>query len=150
MLKSNIHEGGDTMKKLRLTTGILSIVYAAFVLFQSAAAGVYNASNNNTNGSGTVGMVVAMLMITAGVVSITTADGGIGCFVTMAVYAVAGWYGYTNAGTFTDLQIWAIWCLICALISIIGYIKAAGEAKKKVDQHNESLYGADAEDTKDE
>ena len=60
------------MKTWKLVSGILSIVLFIFVSFQSCAAGMSNALEDNGELSGTAGLLVAILLLTGGIVSIVT------------------------------------------------------------------------------
>lgn len=58
------------MKTWKLISGILSIVLAAFVLFQSMAVGLGNSLSENGETSGSAGFLVAILLIAAGITAI--------------------------------------------------------------------------------
>ena len=60
------------MKTLKLILGILSIVLAAMVLFQSCAAGVANTLSDNGESGGTGGFALALGMIAGGIIMIAT------------------------------------------------------------------------------
>lgn len=60
------------MKTTKLVIGILMIVLAAFILFQSMFAGVGNAIEGNNHTSGTSGVLVALLYIVMGIVYLAT------------------------------------------------------------------------------
>ena len=60
------------MKTAKLIIGIISIVLCFFVLFQSCAAGIGNAIAENGETSGSSGLVVAILMLVAGIVGLCT------------------------------------------------------------------------------
>ena len=48
------------MRIWKLISGIVSIVLAAFVIFQSSAAGLYNAMSGNNESGGTAGLFTAL------------------------------------------------------------------------------------------
>lgn len=110
------------MKTWRLVAGILSIVLSVFVLFQSCAAGVANTMLATESLTGSAGAVVAILMLTGGIVSISTRKGGkggaIAVFVLFGLAALLG-FGFADS-TYPDLYIWSGWCLINAFISIFS------------------------------
>ena len=60
------------MRVWKLVSGILSIILFAVVMFQSCAAGVVNALEDNGGISGSVGVIVGILMLAGGIVSIAT------------------------------------------------------------------------------
>ena len=102
------------MKVWKLVSGILSIILFVFVSFQSCAAGVSNALEANGEASGSAGIIVAILMLAGGIVSIATRKslgkgGNIALIVLFGLAAIIGFAGY---GSFSDLAIWAGWCLI--------------------------------------
>ena len=112
------------MKIWKLVAGILSIPISGFVTFQSCAAGVYNTLEENNESSGTVGVIVATLILTGGIVSIVVhksegIGGNIGLIV---IFSLASLLGFTMAGNYTDLLIWASWSLINVITAIISLI----------------------------
>jgi uncharacterized membrane protein len=112
------------MKNWKLISGILSIVLCVFVLFQSCAAGTYNALEANGEMSGSAGAMVAIFMLAGGIVSIATRKGtGKGGNIALIVlFGLAALLGFTNAGSYSDLYIWSGWCLICAILAIVSII----------------------------
>lgn len=112
------------MKNWKLVSGILSIVLCLFVLFQSCAAGVYNAIQENGELSGSAGLLVAILMLAGGIVSIATRDGGKGSNIALAIlFGIAALLGFTMAGSYSDLVIWAAWCLVCMILAVVALVK---------------------------
>ena len=110
------------MKIWKLISGILCIVFSAMVLFQSCAAGVVTAIEENaadTSAGG--GMILAILMLAGGIISIATRKGGKGGNIALLViFLLAALAGFANQGVFKDLIIWSAWCLICAVLALIG------------------------------
>lgn len=83
------------MKTAKLVTGILSIVLCVFVTFQSCAAGLVNALEDNGEVSGSAGVMVAICLLTAGIVSIATRNkekngGNIACIILYMIGALMG------------------------------------------------------------
>lgn len=112
------------MKTWKLVSGILSIVLFIIVVFQSCAAGLYNSMTENTEVSGTAGIILAICMLTSGIVSVCTRKGGKGGNIAILILdGIAALFGFVSAGTFADLNIWAGWCAICAVIALIGIFK---------------------------
>lgn len=60
------------MKTWKLVSGILSCVLFVFVAFQSCAVGIGNTLAENGESSGSGGIIVAILMLSGGIVSIAT------------------------------------------------------------------------------
>lgn len=58
------------MKTWKLVSGIISIIMSAFILFQSCAAGIGNTLSENGETSGSIGFLVAILLLVVGIVSI--------------------------------------------------------------------------------
>lgn len=114
------------MKVWKLVSGILSIVLFVVVAFQSCAAGVANAIEENGEASGTAGIIVAVLMLSGGIVSIATRNmikngGNIALIV---LFGLAALIGFTNYGSYSDLVIWSGWCLINAVLAVIAMISS--------------------------
>lgn len=114
------------MKTWKLVSGILSIVLFALVSLQSCAVGIGNSLSKNGEVSGTTGIIVALLLLAGGIVSIATRNkrGNGGNIATIVLFGLATLFGFTMAGTYKDLNIWAFWCLINALLAIVYMIKA--------------------------
>lgn len=113
------------MKTWKLVSGILSIILFVFVSFQSCAAGLGNTLAENGEVSGSAGFIVAIMLLAGGVVSIATRSGSKGGNIALIVlYGIGALLGFTMAGSYADLNIWAGWCLICAVLAIIALVKA--------------------------
>lgn len=113
------------MKTWKLVSGILSIVLCLFVLFQSCAAGLSNTMQGNGELGGTAGLIVAIMLLAGGIVSIATrkSSGKGGNIALIVLYGIGALFGFTLAGSYGDLVIWAFWCLICAVFAIISMAK---------------------------
>lgn len=109
----------------KLVSGIISMVLFIFVAFQSCAAGTYNTLMRNGEVSGSGGIIVAILMLSGGIVSIATrkSEGKGGNIALIILFSLASLVGFASAGSFTDLNIWAMWCLISAALAIIAMVK---------------------------
>ncbi len=108
------------MKTFKLIIGIVSIVLFAVIVFQSCAAGIGNALEENGEVSGSAGFFLAICMLVAGILAIATRKGNAGGFVSAGFYAFGGLVGIVNYGSFSDLLIWSVLCFIFASILIIG------------------------------
>lgn len=112
------------MKTWKLVSGILSICLFMVVTLQSCAAGIGNTLSENGEVSGSAGIILSILMLAGGIVSIATRQGSKGGNIALIIlFALAALMGYANAGTFADLNIWATWCLINAILAIIALVK---------------------------
>lgn len=118
------------MKTWKLVSGILSIALFIVVTFQSCAAGLGNALSGNGEVSGSGGIMLSILMLSGGIVSIATKkSNGKGGNIALAVlFGLAAFVGFVLAGSFTDLKIWAFWCLINAILAVVAMIKNKKDA----------------------
>lgn len=117
------------MKTWKLVSGILSMVFFAIVSMQSCAVGVANALEDSGEVSGSAGLLVAILMLTGGIVSVATrnATGKGGNIALIIIFGLAALMGFSNYGTYTDLVIWSMWCMINAILAVIAIIKGKNE-----------------------
>lgn len=120
------------MKVWKLVSGILSIILFVFVSFQSCAAGVSNTLQSNGEVGGSAGIIVAIMLLAGGIVSIATQKGSKGGNIALIVlYGIGALLGFLLAGSYSDLYIWASWCLICIIFAFISLFKSKGEVKVK-------------------
>ena len=82
------------MKTWKLVSGILSIILFALVAFQSCAAGMSNALEENGEVSGSAGIIALII-----------------------IFGLAALVGFAMHGSYSDLTIWAGWCLINAVLA---------------------------------
>lgn len=124
------------MKVWKLVSGILSIILCVFVTFQSCAAGLSNAIEDNGEVSGTAGVLVAIFMLAGGIVSIATrnAKKNGGNIALLILFGLAALIGFANYGSFSDLAVWSAWCLINGVLAIIAMI--TGKKKKGEIENN--------------
>lgn len=119
------------MKTWKLVSGILCIVLSLFVLFQSCAAGLSNTLQNNGEVGGSAGVIVAVMLLTGGIVSIATRKGSKGGNIALIImFGIGALIGFTMAGSYGDLVIWAGWCLICMIVAVVSIIKGKKNEKK--------------------
>ncbi len=111
------------MKTAKLSMGIVSIVLAFVVLFQSCAAGVGSALQNSKDTSGGTGVFFAVLFIVAGIVGIAARSSKGGTIAATIIYAIAGIVGVTATGIFKDLVVWGVIALIFAIVFLISVFK---------------------------
>ena len=110
----------ETMKTAKLILGILSIILSIIVLLQSCAVGVGNALSDSEEVSGQAGVIVAIVMLAAGIIGITTRQSRGGGITTGIFYLLAALIGFANVGTYSDLGLWSALCLIFGIIFLIG------------------------------
>ena len=110
------------MKTAKLVVGIISIVLFIVVMFQSCAAGLYDAMASTGGSSGFAGAFVGFCMLIAGIVGIATRKSKGGGIAAAVLYTVGGITGLTSFGVYTDLVIWSILCLVFAALFFIGSI----------------------------
>ncbi len=110
------------MKTWKLVSGILSIVLFVFVTFQSCAAGFVNAVEGNGEISGSAGVIVAVCMLSGGIVSIATrkSEKNGGNIALLILFGLAAIVGFSCYGSYSDLAIWSGWCLINAVTAILS------------------------------
>lgn len=122
------------MKTWKLVSGILSIVLFVVVSFQSCAAGLGNALSENGESSGSGGIFVAIFMLSGGIVSIATrkSKGKGGNIALIVLFGLASFVGFALAGSFKDLNIWAFWCLINAILAVVAMIRNKKDVKEEV------------------
>lgn len=114
------------MKVWKLVSGIISIILFGFVIFQSCAAGIGNALTNNGEVSGSAGFLVGVLMLVAGIISVAArkSEGSGGNIAIIILDDLAFLLGFAMAGSYSDLRVWAVWCMICAVMATISIFKS--------------------------
>lgn len=126
------------MKIWKLVSGILSIIFFIIVSMQSCAAGVVDALEDNGGVAGAAGILVAVFMIAGGIVSIATRNskGKGGNIALIILFGLAALVGFTCYGVYSDLQIWAGWCLINVILAIVAIITGnkKSDTKKETEQ----------------
>lgn len=115
------------MKVWKLVSGILCMIFFVLVVFQSCAAGLVNSIEENGEVSGSAGVIVAVLMLAGGIISVATRKGaGKGGNIALIVlFGLAALFGLVLAGSYSDLRIWAGWCLICAVVAVISLLTSS-------------------------
>lgn len=126
------------MKIWKLVAGILSVAMCAIILLQSCAAGVVNTLAPTGDVSGSVGVLVALLMLTGGIVSAVTrrSEAKGGDIALIVLFGLAALLGFTCCGIFTDLIVWASWCTINAGIALIDLIRIRKRRKNAFRSEN--------------
>lgn len=113
------------MKTWKLVSGILCIVLFMVVMLQSCAAGLSNAMEGSGEMSGTAGVFLGIMMLTGGIVSLATRKSNSrgGNIALIILFGLASIVGYAGKGSFSDLGIWAGWCLINVIFALISMFK---------------------------
>lgn len=116
---------GAPLATWKLVSGILCMVLFILVSLQSCAVGLGNAVFNTGESSGGGGIVLSILMLTGGIVAVATrkSDGNGGNIALIVLFGLAALIGFALAGSFTDLNVWAFWCLINAVMAIVAMVK---------------------------
>ena len=118
-------KGRGNMKTWKLVAGILSIVLSVFVFFQSVLVGTANTMSANGEVGGSAGVFVSIFMLAGGIVSIAVRNSqkNGGNIAVVILFLLASFLGIGLAGSFSDLNVWAGWCLINAVLAIISIFK---------------------------
>ncbi|MCR4674267.1 MAG: hypothetical protein K5675_04590 [Lachnospiraceae bacterium] len=134
------------MKTWKLVSGILNIVLFVLVSFQSCAAGISNTLENNGELGGSAGVILSIMLLTGGIVSISTRKNEkVGGDIAMIIlYSLGALVGYLFADSYTDLKVWASWCVICLLLVDIDLFTRS----KKKNSESETIDNTITEETK--
>lgn len=120
--KATSHGNFSTWK---LVSGILSMVLFVLVSFQSCVAGLGNTISQNGEVGGSAGIIVAIMLLSGGIVSVATRKsvGKGGDIALVVLFGIGAFLGILLAGSFGDLVIWGIWCLVNAVLALICAIR---------------------------
>ena len=112
------------LSTFRLVAGIITIVLSVIVTFQSCAAGVSNALEENGEAGGSAGVLLAVCFLVAGIVGIVTrkSTGAGGTFTSGGFYIAGGLVGLMCAGSYSDLVIWGVLSIVFGIIFVIAGI----------------------------
>lgn len=111
------------MRVFKIMSGILSIIISLVVIYQSFFAGLLEIVTSSGQPSGVAGLIVAVMLLAGGILSIASSGGSMGADIALiSLYGIGALLGFTMAGDYTDLMIWAFWCLLCAALALIDYI----------------------------
>ena len=119
------------MKNARLIIGIVSFILFFIILFQSCAAGVVNSVTASSDAGGSAGLIVAFMVVIAGIIAIVCRKNATGSIVAGVVYGLSGLVGVATSDVYTDLSIWGGLFIIFAIFYIFSGIK-----QKKSDKAN--------------
>lgn len=95
-----------------------------YLFFQSVLVGTANTMSANGEVGGSAGVFVSIFMLAGGIVSIAVRNSQkwrkyCSCYFIFT----SKFLGIGLAGSFSDLNIWAGWCLINAVLAIISIFK---------------------------
>lgn len=126
------------MKVTKLVIGILQIVMAAVIIFQSMAVGVSHAFENSNDAGGTAGAITAICFLASGIVYICTKKqvklgGDIACLI---INLVAWLFAITNAHDYSDLAIWGWLAFIIGVGFFIWHMTANKKGKMNTPQED--------------
>ncbi len=117
------------MKVWKLVSGIFSIIFTLIILLHSLLAGVVNTVLNtvfgNSETSGTAGIVIAVLLLIAGIASIAVRkrETKKAYTVIIVLFELAAMIGFAGAGNNSGLVIWAIWSFVCFIVAVFGMVR---------------------------
>lgn len=102
------------MKIWKLVAGILSIIFSVIVFFQSMLVGTANTLSSNGEVGGSAGLFVSIFMLSGGIVSIVirNSEKTTGNIALGILFGLGAFLGFSMAGSYSDLNIWAGWCFI--------------------------------------
>lgn len=118
--------GPDAPKNMgtwKLVSGILSLVLAMIVLFQSCAAGAVGTFDDELAIAGVSGMFVGILMIAVGVVSLAARKSRGSNIAIIVISAVGMIIGFGMHGVYEDLIVWTCWLVVLAVLALICFIR---------------------------
>lgn len=112
------------MKVWKLVSGILSIIWSGWVMLGAGVTGFLSdmeGSKDDGTAVVVVGFFVSILMVAGGIVSIAVknkiderSNGALAI-----IFGIATIIGFAGGGKFDILEIWAVWCLACAVNAIV-------------------------------
>ena len=119
------------MKTCKLVSGILSILMFLMIFMQSCAATLGTALGEGYDFSGPAGFLVAVLILTGGIVSIAVREQkGTGGDIALSIlFGLAALTGLAVPGIFADLKVWGAWALINMILAWIDIGKKAGRGQ---------------------
>lgn len=114
------------MKVWKLVSGIICCSLFLITTFQSCAASLVVNMGDQVEYGGIGGFILSFLMLAGGIVSIVAykhpQSKGLNIAITI-LFGLASIIGFSTAGSFGDLNLWAFWCLICAALGAVSLFK---------------------------
>ena len=114
----------------RLVIGIFAIILFVLIAFQSCAAGLSNALEENDSFSGTSGLFLAIFMLAGGITGVATRKsvkkgGPLAAGIVLAIGTLLGATSWNS--DFGDLKVWTV----VSLLFSVFYFVCAFKTKKK-------------------
>ena len=107
------------MRIWKIISGLLSIAIAALVAFPSFFSELLHITGQATGGAG---MAVAAMLLAGGIISIAASRGSMAADIALiCLYGLGSLVGFTMAGTYDSLLLWALWCLLCAALAVVDF-----------------------------
>ena len=123
------------MKVARLIIGIISLILTVIIGFQSCAAGVLNAMQENGQSSGTMGFFTGFFIMIAGIIAICARNSKPGGFVAGGFYIFAFLIGIAGFGNYGDLAVWSVVSFMFGVFFIIS--SALMKVQPKISQQQQ-------------
>ncbi|MCD8004610.1 MAG: zinc-ribbon domain-containing protein [Oscillospiraceae bacterium] len=110
----------SNMPTWKLTSGIISIILAAVVLFQSCGVAIVETIDGEGSDA-TSGIFVMIFMLAAGIISLAVrkSQNRKSNLPIIILDGLAAVIGFSAVGIYEDLAIWAAWCAVCAILAFI-------------------------------
>jgi len=104
----------------KLVIGIISMVLFIIIAFQSCAAGIGNALEENNSVSGSTGFLCSILMLSGGIVTVATRNkkSNGGSIAAIILYSIGALSAFSDIGIFKDLIVWGSISVIFALVNL--------------------------------
>nr|DAP86049.1 MAG TPA: hypothetical protein [Caudoviricetes sp.] len=123
------------MKNARLIIGIVSFILFFIILFQSCVAGFVNSVNASSDAGGSVGLVVAFMVVIAGIIAIVCRKNATGSIVAGVVYGLSGLLGVANSDVYKDTCLFGAACSLFSLFSTFSLESNKRKAIKQICNH---------------
>ena len=111
---------------MRIASGIISLVLGFAVLFQSCAVAGLGSVVAPGSTTGAVGMLVGILLLIGGAFSFQLPKVSVVICIIAALFA-----GVEAMNNFPDMKVWAVLCLILAVMNFFGARKPKGPITKE-------------------
>lgn len=105
----------------KLVIGIFSIILFVLVMLQACAVtsiGVF--VSEETAAGGLIGVMVAFLMLAAGIVGITTRTKPRGGLVASAMWFIAAFMGFAASSVYGDMSVWGFLALVFGIVYFVS------------------------------
>ena len=135
--KSKIKKG-NKMKTTKLVIGIISIVLCCICFLQACALSIAESLMDDNVGAA-AGILVSFCMLIAGIITISTRNGGKGGYAAGGFYLAGAYIAFNNLENgYADLEIWMILSATFGIVMIFCTAKEEKNAQKE--QENLKTY----------